>query len=63
MGARSWVFGASSPQHGLVVPVFKTQVDVGGGLRLSLPGTSVLRVDLAHGLRDGRTALSVGWQR
>lgn len=39
-----------------------TQVDVGGGLRLRLPGMShTLRVDVAHGLRDGANALTVGW--
>jgi predicted double-glycine peptidase len=37
-------------------------VDAGVGLRLALPGRSgVLRVDAARGLRDGRTAVSVGW--
>jgi hypothetical protein len=38
-------------------------VDAGAGIRVSLAGLGVLRVDLAHGLRDGRTAFSVGWQR
>ena len=33
------------------------------GLRLSLFGMGVLRIDAAHGLRDGRDALSIGWQR
>ncbi len=37
------------------------QLDAGAGLRLAVPGTGVLRLDLAHGLRDGRTVLSVGW--
>jgi hypothetical protein len=38
------------------------QADVGGGLRLKVPGLSgVLRVDVAHGLRDGATALTAGW--
>jgi predicted double-glycine peptidase len=37
-----------------------TDVDVGVGLRGAYPGkTGALRLDLAHGLRDGRTALSV----
>ena len=39
----------------------RTQVDAGAGLRLSLAGFGVMRIDLAKGLRDGRTALSVGW--
>jgi hypothetical protein len=38
-------------------------IDVGTGLRLDLPGTpDVLRLDVARGIRDGNTALSVGWQ-
>ena len=37
-------------------------VDAGAGLRAALPGRAgTLRVDLAHGLRDGRHAVSVGW--
>ena len=37
-------------------------VDAGGGLRVKLPSVDgVLRVDVAHGLRDGATALTVGW--
>ncbi|HKK08353.1 MAG TPA: hypothetical protein VKA44_05655, partial [Gemmatimonadota bacterium] len=39
------------------------EVDVGAGLRLALPGAPAhLRVDAAHGLRDGRNALSIGWE-
>jgi len=38
-----------------------TQVDAGAGLRVSLLGLGVLRVDIAHGLRDGRTAASIGF--
>lgn len=37
--------------------------DAGAGLRFALPGSSVLRVDVGKGLRDGATALSVGWVR
>jgi hypothetical protein len=37
------------------------QGDVGAGLRIAVPAAGVLRVDLAHGLADGRTALSMGW--
>ena len=37
------------------------QTDVGAGLRIAIPGSGVLRVDVAHGLADGRTALSMGW--
>ena len=41
----------------------RTHYDAGAGLRISLLGAGVLRVDVAHGLRDGATALSVGWQK
>jgi hypothetical protein len=38
------------------------QTDLGAGLRLRLPGVGrALRIDLAHGLRDGANALTVGW--
>jgi outer membrane translocation and assembly module TamA len=37
------------------------QYDVGAGLRLAIPGSGVLRIDLAHGLRDRGTVLSMGW--
>ena len=37
----------------------RTDVDVGVGARLAVPGVSgVLRLDVAKGLRDGATALS-----
>jgi hypothetical protein len=49
--------------RGLPATDQRLHVDAGAGLRLSLAGGGVLRVDLARGLRDGRTALSVGWQR
>jgi outer membrane translocation and assembly module TamA len=39
-----------------------TQTDVGGGVRLRLPGVPhVLRVDAAHGLHDGANAVTLGW--
>jgi hypothetical protein len=41
-------------------PMF--QIDVGAGLRVKVPGwDSVLRVDVAHGTRDGRNAITFGW--
>jgi hypothetical protein len=40
-----------------------TQVDVGAGVRLSILGLGVLRVDVAHGLRDGSNAFSIGFVR
>lgn len=40
----------------------RTQIDVGGGLRIKIAGTpGVLRADIAHGLRDGANALTFGW--
>jgi hypothetical protein len=41
----------------------RTHTDVGAGLRIALPGAGVIRVDAARGLRDGQTALSVGWTK
>ncbi len=49
--------------RGLASSIDRAQIDAGVGIRLSLPGTGVLRVDLAQGLRDRHTAFSVGWQR
>jgi hypothetical protein len=38
-------------------------MDVGVGLRDRVAGYApTLRLDDAHGLRDGRTAFSAGWQ-
>jgi hypothetical protein len=56
-------FDVARAAHGLDTAITSTQIDAGGGLRLSMPGAGVLRIDLAHGLRDGRTALSVMWER
>jgi hypothetical protein len=40
-------------------PRARTDVDVGLGARIAVPGlTGVLRIDVAKGLRDGATALS-----
>jgi hypothetical protein len=42
-----------------LTPVY---VDAGAGLRIKIPGTpGVLRADVAHGLRDGANALTLGW--
>ena len=41
----------------------QTQIDVGIGLRVRVAGEGrTLRIDMAHGLRDGRNAISAGWQ-
>ncbi|MGB2715440.1 MAG: cysteine peptidase family C39 domain-containing protein [Vicinamibacterales bacterium] len=48
------------------VPVFgddRAHVDAGLGVRIAVPGAGVLRIDLAKGLRDGQTGLSIGWTR
>jgi hypothetical protein len=40
-----------------------TQADLGTGLRFDLPGhDGTLRVDYAHGLRDGQNAVTFSWQ-
>jgi Peptidase C39 family len=41
----------------------QAQADIGAGLRLSMAGMGVLRLDVARGTRDGATALSFGWER
>jgi hypothetical protein len=41
----------------------RLHLDAGAGIRFVLPGSGVVRVDLAKGLRDGRTALSIDWTR
>jgi hypothetical protein len=38
-------------------------VDAGAGVRVSVPGSGVLRVDVARGVRDGATAFSIAWVR
>jgi hypothetical protein len=49
--------------RGLATTDTRTHYDAGAGLRISLLGAGVLRIDAARGLRDGAMALSVGWQR
>nr|MDQ3347496.1 hypothetical protein [Acidobacteriota bacterium] len=41
----------------------RAHLDAGAGVRIAVPGAGVLRVDLARGIRDGSTALSIGWTR
>jgi Papain-like cysteine protease AvrRpt2 len=48
--------------RGLAGSDARTQVDAGAGVRVSLFGMGILRVDVGHGVRDGRTALSIGWE-
>jgi peptidase C39-like protein len=47
--------------HALDPRTERWQTDVGAGLRIAIPGSGVLRIDVAHGLADGRTAFSMGW--
>jgi hypothetical protein len=41
-------------------PGVTTLVDMGLGLRISLVGSGILRIDYGHGLRDGRNAVFLG---
>jgi tetratricopeptide (TPR) repeat protein len=72
--ARRWLDRPQLPQIGLAMfsDVARTSrssaneslfnVDLGAGVRIRVPGwQSTLRVDVAHGLRDGRHALTFGW--
>jgi len=49
--------------RGLAGSDSRLHYDAGAGIRVALLGFGVLRADVAHGLRDGRTSFSVGWQR
>jgi predicted double-glycine peptidase len=37
--------------------------DAGAGLRVAVPGSGVVRIDVAKGLRDGETVFSIGWTK
>jgi hypothetical protein len=42
--------------------VESAQIDIGAGLRIKVPGAAgLVRVDVARGLRDGATAVTIGW--
>jgi hypothetical protein len=57
VGAAAFVDAARTDRR--IGPRAQSDVDLGIGARLSIPGVSgVLRVDVAKGLRDGATALS-----
>jgi peptidase C39-like protein len=47
--------------HGWTFTDDRAHVDAGVGLRVPMPGAGLVRIDVARGLRDGATALSVGW--
>jgi hypothetical protein len=53
--ARAWWTLSEDP---------RLQVDLGAGVRLRTPGSEgAIVLELARGLRDGRTAFSAGWAR
>jgi hypothetical protein len=57
VGAAAFIDAARTDRR--IDPRARTDVDLGIGARLAIPGVSgVLRVDVAKGLRDGATALS-----
>jgi hypothetical protein len=62
LGPAMFVDAARS-SHGLDAIERPWQVDAGAGIRLAIPGSGVLRIDVAHGLRDRHSAFSVGWVR
>ena len=54
---------ARAARRSIATPGGITQVDVGAGLRLRIPGaTGTIRVDVAHGLKDGANAVTFAWQ-
>jgi hypothetical protein len=59
--APAMFLDAARSSHGLEPANQPWQIDAGAGIRLAVPGSGVLRIDVAHGLRDGKNALSVGW--
>ncbi|MGE5245405.1 MAG: C39 family peptidase [Betaproteobacteria bacterium] len=62
-GLAAFADGARAT-HGFDDAAGPFQMDVGGGLRLAVPGQQgSLRIDFAHGLRDGANAVTFGWQR
>jgi hypothetical protein len=57
VGAAAFVDAARVDHRAEADP--RGDIDVGGGLRLALPGLNgVFRLDVGKGLRDGATALS-----
>jgi hypothetical protein len=54
---------AARARRGFATSDTRAQVDAGAGIRLSLAGMGVFRIDVAHGLRDGRNAVSAMIQR
>lgn len=50
-------------RDGITSSDLRAHMDVGAGARVAVAGAGVLRVDVARGLRDANTALSIGWTR
>lgn len=75
--ARRWLRSGSKPlrvapavfldaaraRRGMPGSDSRLHVDAGVGLRVALPGSGVVRIDYARGLRDGSSAVSIGWTR
>ena len=62
LGAAGFVDWARARERVSTLEDGSALVDVGGGLRLRLPGNlATLRVDAATGLREGGFTLSAGW--
>jgi predicted double-glycine peptidase len=61
--APAFFFDTARASRGLASFDRRWQSDLGAGLRLALPGSGVVRLDFAYGLRDGSTAVSAGWGR
>jgi hypothetical protein len=73
--AQRWVQGPMPARFGIALfadlanashsfndTALPLQVDVGAGLRIKVPAVSrVIRIDFAHGLRDGANAVTAGW--
>ncbi|HEY3885377.1 MAG TPA: hypothetical protein VGL62_09240, partial [Vicinamibacterales bacterium] len=52
---------AARAEDGFAWTSRRAQIDAGAGLRIALPGSGVMRIDWARGLRDGKEALSIGY--
>ncbi|MGH7445046.1 MAG: hypothetical protein ACREKM_09225, partial [Longimicrobiales bacterium] len=62
IGAAAFVDAAVASGGPAALSGGRSAIDAGGGLRLALPGVgTTLRLDAAHGLSDGASAVSIGW--
>jgi Peptidase_C39 like family len=60
--APAWFVDTGRSMHRLDGRDGRWQIDAGVGVRVAIPG-GVLRIDVAKGLSDGSTAVSMGWAR